>query len=145
MTRAEFVARFPHATETVIRLNCSDYVQQRAPAPAPVAPAKPSPRRALRDPKLEPNPGSPPVVPTQGPALYSGRVHVRITVFRKRLVDPCNECSKWLVDCLRYFRILKDDRLSDIALSVAQEQARSKEEERTEIVIEPITNLPHRD
>lgn len=35
MTRAEFSAKFPHATESVIRLNCSDAITRTCPAPSP--------------------------------------------------------------------------------------------------------------
>jgi hypothetical protein len=48
MTVHEFRVRFPRATETVIRANCSDYVSRCGPAPAPVVvkPKEPKSRKS---------------------------------------------------------------------------------------------------
>ena len=71
--------------------------------------------------------------PTKGEKTYTGRILVRITVFRKRLVDPCNAGQKYLVDCLRYSGILVDDREKDIALEIRQEKTRGEEETLIEL------------
>jgi len=63
----------------------------------------------------------------------TGRILVRITVFRKRLVDPCNAGQKYLVDCLRYVGLLVDDREQDIALEIRQEKTRGEEETLIEL------------
>jgi hypothetical protein len=66
---------------------------------------------------------------------YPDRVRVSIVSFRTRLCDPDNLCPKYFVDCLRYAGLIRNDRLKDIILEVSQEKVRTREEERTEIVI----------
>ncbi|NBW23039.1 MAG: hypothetical protein EBR82_85355 [Caulobacteraceae bacterium] len=75
-----------------------------------------------------------------GKKTHTGRVLVRITIFRKRLVDPCNAGQKYLVDCLRYVGLLVDDREQDIALEIRQEKTREEEETLIELFrdTEPI-------
>jgi len=68
-----------------------------------------------------------------GEKTHTGRILVRITVFRKRLVDPCNAGQKYLVDCLRYVGLLVDDREKDIALEIRQEKTRGEEETLIEL------------
>ena len=68
-----------------------------------------------------------------GEKTHTGRILVRITVFRKRLVDPCNAGQKYLVDCLRYVGLLVDDREQDIALEIRQEKTRGEEETLIEL------------
>ncbi len=79
-----------------------------------------------------------PVEPPQGEAFYAGRVHVRITSYRRRLLDPDNLTAKWFLDACRYSRLIRDDKPEDITYEVGQEKVARKEDERTEIVIEPI-------
>ena len=79
-----------------------------------------------------------PVEPVQGKAFYSGRVLVRITSYRRRLLDPDNLTPKWFLDSCRYSRIISDDRPEDISLQLGQEKVKNKAEERTEILIQPI-------
>jgi len=71
--------------------------------------------------------------PTEGEKANTGRILVRITIFRKRLVDPCNAGQKYIVDCLRYSGILVDDREQDIALEIRQEKTRGEEETLIEL------------
>ena len=68
-----------------------------------------------------------------GEKAHTGRILVRITVYRKRCVDPCNAGQKYLVDCLRYAGILVDDREEDIALEINQEKTRGEEETLIEL------------
>ncbi len=74
----------------------------------------------------------------QGETLYSGRVHVRITSYRRRLLDPDNLTAKWFLDACRYARLIRDDNPEAITYQVGQEKVARKEDERTEIVIEPL-------
>ena len=43
-----------------------------------------------------------------------------------------------MVDCLRYCRVIGNDRKEDIDYQVHQEKVRTRKEERTEIVVTPI-------
>jgi hypothetical protein len=78
------------------------------------------------------------VEPVQGKAFYSGRVLISITSYRRRLLDPDNLTPKWFLDSCRYSRIISDDRPEDISLQLGQEKVKTKAEERTEILIQPI-------
>lgn len=73
----------------------------------------------------------------EGETFYSGRVSVRVTSYRRRLLDPDNLCAKWFLDACRYSRLIRDDRPEDITFSVSQEKVTQPEDERTEILIEP--------
>ena len=59
------------------------------------------------------------------------RVHIRVVSVRKRLCDPDNVAEKYLLDCLRYARLLKDDTAQDISLETAQRKCQKGEEEHT--------------
>jgi hypothetical protein len=63
----------------------------------------------------------------------SSRIHVRVTVFRKRLTDPDNSTPKYALDCLRYAGVLQDDREQDITLETRQEKTRGQEETLIEL------------
>ncbi len=91
--------------------------------------SSPQPESAVRDESL---------ATPQGETLYSGRVHVRITSYRRRLLDPDNLTAKWFLDACRYSRLIRDDNPEAITYQVGQEKVARKEDERTEIVIEPI-------
>lgn len=87
------------------------------------------PEQALRD---------EPVGTPSRETLYTSRVLIRITSYRRRLLDPDNLCGKWFLDACRYSRLVRNDRPQDIELEVSQEKVRSRRNERTEIVIEPL-------
>jgi len=70
-------------------------------------------------------------------APNTGRFRVRITGYRRRLLDPDNLCAKYFVDCLRYAGLIPNDREQDITLEVGQIKVAKKENERTEILITP--------
>lgn len=72
-----------------------------------------------------------------GEGINPARVHVRITSFRRRLIDPDNLCPKYFIDSLRYAGIIPNDREEDIILEVSQVKVKTKAEERTELTIEP--------
>lgn len=76
-----------------------------------------------------------PMAEAQRKESHSSRVSVRITSFRRRLIDPDNLCGKFFTDCLRYAGIIKDDTSKHITLTVTQEQVASKTDERTEILV----------
>lgn len=78
-----------------------------------------------------------PLAKNEGEKKNTGRIHVRITVFRKRLTDPDNNNCKWIIDCLRYSGILHDDREEDVSLEIRQEKTREQEETLIELFNEP--------
>ena len=65
----------------------------------------------------------------------AGRVHLRIVSIRKRLLDPDNLSVKWLIDCLRYARIIQGDEPDKITLQVEQRKCAKGESEATQIYI----------
>ena len=65
----------------------------------------------------------------------AGRVHLRIVSTRKRLLDPDNLSPKWLIDCLRYARIIQGDEPDKITLQVEQRKCAKGESEATQIFI----------
>lgn len=62
---------------------------------------------------------------------------VRITSYRRRLLDPDNLAGgvKYFLDCCKYCGLISDDAPDEITLEVRQEQVKSKTAERTEIEI----------
>ena len=111
MNRQQILEKFPKASESFIRANEDNRV-----SPSPV------PQRPVRN---------EPLATTEGKESHAGRISVRVTSYRKRLIDPDNLCVKYFIDCLRYAGILRDDTAACVALTVAQEKV--KENERTEI------------
>lgn len=92
-------------------------------APAPVAQRRPQRRPlAARENK------------TRDPAFYV----VRVTSFRSRLIDTDNLVPKWHVDALRYAGVLPSDAPDRARIETTQQKC-AKGQERTEIVIERIT------
>ena len=69
----------------------------------------------------------------------SGKFLVRVTSFRRRLLDEDNLCEKYHIDCCRYAGLLPGDDPSQARIETRQEKVRSKADERTEIVIERIS------
>lgn len=67
---------------------------------------------------------------------HSGRVFVRIKVFRQRLTDTGNDCWKYHLDACRYLGLLADDNDATIHLAEEpHERVKTKEEERVEITL----------
>lgn len=66
---------------------------------------------------------------------YTGRVLVRVTSFRVRLLDEDNLCEKYHVDCCRYSGILQGDNPSQAKIETGQVKVARKEEERVLIEI----------
>ncbi len=98
---------------------------------APVAP--------IPNPIPKPNPqhggGGPHPVKAPDPAR---RLRVCITSHRRRLLDPDNLFVKWVVDGLRYAKVIPDDSSKHIELIVKQEQVKHKHQEKTSIDVTPI-------
>ncbi len=118
MTHDELKARFPNGSADFFRDNLSAPPHCETPAPL-----------------LERDPRSRPLAArkAQGPAPT--RFLVRVTSFRRRLLDEDNLCAKFMVDCARYAGILQGDDPAQAKISVGQIKVARKEDERTEIEI----------
>lgn len=110
---------FPNASRSLIEANVQTHH----------LPQSPQPKRATIHESLGKE---------EGKASHSIRLLVRVTSFRRRLLDTDNLTPKYFVDCLRYCGILSDDTEAEIDLRISQKKVSSKEEERTEIEIEPL-------
>jgi hypothetical protein len=67
---------------------------------------------------------------------HSGRVFVRVKVFRQRLTDTGNDCWKYHLDACRYLGLLADDNDATIHLTEEpHEKVKTKEEERVEMTL----------
>jgi len=76
-----------------------------------------------------------PLAAPKGKESYSGRVSLRITSFRRRLLDEDNLVGKWFTDCCRYAGYIRQDTPDAISYSIRQIKVKTKQEERTEIEI----------
>lgn len=61
------------------------------------------------------------------------RIFVRVTSFRRRLIDWGNLTGKFAIDALRYAGFLRDDTEQEIIEEITQVKVHLKEDERTEI------------
>lgn len=86
----------------------------------------PQPQRAIPD---------EPLGKTHGEAACSPRFTLRITSFRARLIDPDNLCAKYVIDSLRYAKLLPDDTAQHVKEVIVRQEKCDKKEERTEIEI----------
>jgi len=71
----------------------------------------------------------------QGKETDSASILVRVTSFRKRLIDPDNLTPKWFIDCCRYCGWIEDDTAKDVSVETRQEKVLAKEDETTLIEI----------
>ena len=85
--------------------------------------------------KLERATGDEPLAAGQGEKGDSGKFSVRFESVRKRLCDPDNLSPKWLLDSLRYAKIIPGDEPDKITLEVAQRKCNKNEPEHTIIEI----------
>ena len=83
----------------------------------------------------QPAAGGKPSESAQGEARGTTRVRVRITSRRRRFVDADNLCAKFVVDCLRYAGVIRNDDPGTIDLELAQEKVSTPQEEGTLIEI----------
>lgn len=86
-------------------------------------------------PELEHNPCTGTLATHEEQEADSSRVHLRVVSIRKRLLDPDNLSVKWLIDCLRYARIIQGDEPDKITLQVEQRKCAKGEAETTQIFI----------
>ena len=64
------------------------------------------------------------------------RSRIRITSKRCRLLDPDNLCVKYIIDALRYTKVIKDDTTKEIEVFIKQEKVKTRKEEKTIIEVE---------
>lgn len=122
MTKAEILARYPNASVAFIRCNADPETVGGLPSPIP--------QRRVQKQSLVASEGKEesPVRP---------RLRVVITSRRSRLTDTDNVCAKWLIDALRYKRLIPDDSPDHIILEVRQQKVDSKAKEGTLVEITP--------
>lgn len=118
MNERQFLRMFPNASRSAIAANTDG---------------------AGANPELEHAPGDDSLAQNQGQEGDSGRVHIRIVSVRKSLCDPDNLSPKWLLDSLRYCRVIRDDTPAAITLETTQRKTGKGEAEHT--VIEIFTAL----
>lgn len=80
--------------------------------------------------------GEEPLVTYEREAENSGRIVLRYTSYRCRLLDEDNWCTKYFTDALRYCGALPDDTPDKVTISVRQEKVAHRSEEKTVIEIE---------
>lgn len=68
----------------------------------------------------------------------SRRFLVRVTSFRRRLLDEDNLCEKYHVDLCRYAGCVPSDAPGQTKIEVSQVKVKTKEEERTEVMVDEI-------
>jgi hypothetical protein len=132
MTRAQLLKIAPNSSEGFIAANTSqgdsmgNLAQKNHQYEANHTPPSPKPEcPAVHEPMGK----------KKGKGSNSSRLLVRVTSFRRRLLDYDNLVPKYFVDCLRYAGILSDDTEAEIDLRIAQKKV-EKGSERTEIEIE---------
>ena len=124
MSGAELRIKFPNASPSFIRANATDSGQTDFPPGIARSPAE-----------LERHPGHGTLGAPQIQAKTGRRVLVRVTSFRRRLLDEDNLCEKYHVDLCRYAGILPSDQANKAKIEVLQEKIKGKELEFTRIEI----------
>lgn len=122
---------FKNPSASLLAANAHDYGQNTADGAPPGA----EPQQAVRD---------EPVGAKEGKGGNPGRVSVRVTSYRRRLIDPDNLCPKYFVDACRYSRLINDDSAAHIEFTAAQIKVATKDEERTEIEISAGAQKPNK-
>ena len=64
------------------------------------------------------------------------RRRIRIISKRCRLLVTDNLCVKYIIDALRYTKVIKDDTTKEIEVYIKQEKVKTRKEEKTIIEIE---------
>jgi hypothetical protein len=116
MTHNEILRRYPNASASFIRANLSD-------------------ENAGKIAKLESNPCDAPLEKKEVQRRSRERFLVSIKSKRKRLIDEDNLCEKYLVDLLRYSRVIPDDSPDQCRVEVSQEKCRKGEPEEITIKV----------
>ena len=159
MTRDEILARFPRASEAFIRANLQAVPRPPAPSPSPRAPRPAKAKETTSNERLneltatfnraesdylaslailECNLRAGPLATSQTENSHPRKFLVRVTSFRRRLLDEDNLCEKYHVDCCRYSGLLRADDPSEARIVTTQEKVQTKAEERTVIEINEI-------
>ena len=125
-TAAELRARFPNHPESFIRRNAFDTVPERADG---------SVGNRRSNPKLERDPGHGALGQGQIQNFSPGKLLVRLTSYRTRLLDEDNLCEKYLVDCCRYSGLIRQDSPGAAKIEVRQEKVGKGEPEFVKIEI----------
>lgn len=97
-----------------------------------------NPRSKNANTKLERVACNEPLETHQAKKSDSGKYRVCCTSFRRRLLDEDNLAEKYHVDACRYSGLLPDDAPDRCQISVSQVKVKTKEEEKTVIVIESL-------
>lgn len=100
-----------------------------------IAKVNPSTGRARSVAKLEPDIGIRALGTVQAQVADPGRFLVRITSYRKRLLDADNLCEKFHVDCCRYARCISSDDPSKTEIEVCQVKTGKGEPEFTRVEV----------
>lgn len=85
--------------------------------------------------ELERHPGNGALAQGRVQKADAGRILVRITSVRKRLLDEDNLCEKYILDCCRYAGLIPDDSPEQVHVETFQRKAGKEEEEHTLIWI----------
>ena len=121
MTREQIIQLFPRASEEFINANSTTRLR---PVPNGIARQTPVLECAARNDPLE-------KAPVQ--KAVGQRFLVRVTSFRKRLLDEDNLAEKYHVDLLRYAGILPQDTPGICKIEVSQQKSK-KEFTRIEVM-----------
>ena len=116
MTYNELTRRFPKASAAFIAANLSAGAADEAA-------------------KLECSLGNAPLETKEVQRPTGQRFLVRITSHRKRLIDEDNLCEKYVVDLLRYSRVIPDDSPGVCKIEVSQTKVGKGQPEKTVIEV----------
>ena len=130
MTADEWKKRLPNCSDDFLRRNASDY--------QPVPRRNDPPRDTGKAAVVERNPRHGALGTRKVQKRDTRKFLVRVTSFRKRLIDEDNLCEKFHVDLCRYSGMLPSDAAGKARVTTGQEKVGSDEDERIEIVIERI-------
>ena len=156
MNRDDFLKLFPRASESVIRANVTEAAPlppARVQMPAKAKETKPARKKPTKQPAetshefyhrhsqtspalLERSLGDGAMVSHEAQRGNPVRFLVRVTSFRRRLIDEDNLCEKYVVDCCRYAGLLPGDAPQTTPIEVSQQKVTREEDERTEVTIE---------
>ena len=103
-----------------------------------IKPTVPNSKSGSSNPKSKRPIRNEPLAKTGGKKENTGRIHIRLTARRKRLIDPDNLVFKYFIDCLRYAGAIPDDRAEDVTIETKQEKTRQKEETIIELFRESV-------
>jgi hypothetical protein len=67
----------------------------------------------------------------RGKEAGSKRRVLRYTIYRCKLLDPENVCTKFLTDALRYCGAIPDDTIADIEVRYRQKKVENESQEKT--------------